>query len=207
MISLKECIAIALEQGNVGFQTPTALGSKLEILPSFNGTSVTGTDSIRAFAIDPATMANELERSLSKFDVQWINSLTWQKVDNPVAAQFLTFSSQYDTAALSSTLVKPLAHGRYRRHHLRHHLHQVRPAQHLDRQLRQPELRAAGAVHVRTAPVSGCSASMPTNCPHRTPAASCSTSSRPAASTPRASCSSASTSTSRRPTSRSASTT
>jgi outer membrane protein TolC len=111
MITLKECLAIALEQGNVGFQTPTALGQKLEILPSFNGTSVTGTDSIRAFAIDPATMSAELERSLSKFDAQWINSLTWQKVDNPAPAQFLTFSSQYDSATLSSTLVKPLPTG------------------------------------------------------------------------------------------------
>ncbi len=110
-ISLKECIAIALEQGNVGFQTPTALGSKLEILPSFNGQSVTGTDSIKAFAIDPAVQAAELERSISKFDVQWINSLTWQKVDNPTAAQFLTFSSQFDSAAISSTLVKPLPTG------------------------------------------------------------------------------------------------
>lgn len=111
MITLKECIAISLEQGNAGFQTPTALGTKLEILPSFNGQSITGTDSIKAFAIDPAVQAAELERSLSKFDVQWINSLTWQKVDNPTAAQFLTFSSQYDSASLSSTLVKPLPTG------------------------------------------------------------------------------------------------
>jgi outer membrane protein TolC len=111
MISLKECIAIALEQGNAGFQTPTTFGTKLEILPAFNGQSVTGTDSIRAFAIDPATQAAELERSLSKFDVQWINSLTWQKTDNPVAAQFLTFSSQFDSASISSTLVKPLPTG------------------------------------------------------------------------------------------------
>jgi outer membrane protein TolC len=110
-ITLKECLAIALEQGNSGFQTPTALGSKLEILPAFTGSTMTGTDSIRAFAIDPATQANELERSLSKFDVQWINSLTWQKVDNPTAAQFLTFSSQYDSASISSTLVKPLPTG------------------------------------------------------------------------------------------------
>jgi outer membrane protein TolC len=111
MISLKECIAIALEQGNAGFQTPTALGSKFEILPSFNGQTVTGTDSIKAFAIDPATQAAELERSISKFDVQWINSLTWQKTDNPTAAQFLTFSSQFDSASISSTLLKPLSTG------------------------------------------------------------------------------------------------
>ena len=102
---------LRLEQGNSGFQTPTALGSKLEILPAFTGTTMTGTDSIRAFAIDPATQANELERSLSKFDVQWINSLTWQKTDNPTAAQFLTFSSQFDSATISSTLVKPLPTG------------------------------------------------------------------------------------------------
>jgi outer membrane protein TolC len=111
MISLKECMAIALEQGNAGFQTPTALGSKFEILPSFNGQSVTGTDSIKAFAIDPAVQAAELERSISKFDVQWINSLTWQKTDNPTAAQFLTFSSQFDSASISSTLLKPLPTG------------------------------------------------------------------------------------------------
>jgi outer membrane protein TolC len=111
MMTLKECIAIALEQGNVGFQTPTALGSKLEILPAFTGRTLTGTDSIRAFAIDPAVLSAELERSISKFDVQWINSLTWQKVDNPTAAQFLTFSSQFDQATISSTLVKPLPTG------------------------------------------------------------------------------------------------
>jgi outer membrane protein TolC len=111
MITLKECIAIALEQGNVGFQTPTNLGSKLEVLPSFSGRTLTGTDSIRAYSIDPSVLSAELERSLSKFDAQWINSVTWQKVDTPTAAQFLSFQNNRDVFNITSTLVKPLPTG------------------------------------------------------------------------------------------------
>ena len=40
-------------------------------------------DSIRVFALDPAIAAAEVERALSKFDARWINSITWNKVDNP----------------------------------------------------------------------------------------------------------------------------
>src|SRR5947199_81638 len=67
---------------------------KQDFLPTFTGQGVTGTDAIRAFALDPAIAGANIERSLSKFDARWINSMSWQKNDNPVAAQFVSFQSQ-----------------------------------------------------------------------------------------------------------------
>jgi outer membrane protein TolC len=111
MMTLRECIALALEQGNVGNQVPTAIGTKVDLPNQFTGRAVTGSDSIRVFAVDPATQAAELERSLSKFDARWINSVSWQKVDTPTAAQFLSFQNSRDVANLTSTLEKPLPTG------------------------------------------------------------------------------------------------
>ncbi len=111
MISLRECVAIALEQGATGNQVPTNFGFKVDVPNQFTGRAVTGADSIRVFAVDPATQSAELERSLSKFDAQWINSMTWQKVDTPTAAQFLSFQNSRDAASLSTTLAKPLPTG------------------------------------------------------------------------------------------------
>jgi outer membrane protein TolC len=110
-ITLKECIAIALEQGNTGIQSPTNFGFKNDAAAQFTGRAVSGSDSIRVFAIDPAIAAGELERSLSKFDARWINSMTWQKVDQPTAAQFLSFQNSRDAANLTTTLAKPLPTG------------------------------------------------------------------------------------------------
>ncbi|MDB5306831.1 MAG: Outer rane efflux protein [Gemmataceae bacterium] len=110
-VTLKECIAVALEQGNTGFQNPLQLGNKQDILPSFTGGTVASTDAIRAFALDPANVGSNIERALSKFDARWITSMQWQKNDNPVAAQFVSFQSQNDTANLSTALVKPLPTG------------------------------------------------------------------------------------------------
>ena len=111
MISLKECIAIALEQGNVGSLNSLNFGSKNEVTDSFAGRTISNTDAIRAYALDPGVFAADIERSLSKFDARWITSMQWQKNDNPVAAQFVSFQSQNDQANLSSSLVKPLPTG------------------------------------------------------------------------------------------------
>jgi outer membrane protein TolC len=110
-VTLKECIAIALEQGNVGTQSQQQFGFKNETGAQFNGRSVVGTDAIRAFSIDPAVAQADIERSLSKFDARWVTSMTWQKVDQPVAAQFLSFQQQRDAASLNSSLIKPLPTG------------------------------------------------------------------------------------------------
>lgn len=110
-ITLQECIARALEAGNVGGQSPNQFGFKSEQLVSFGGQTSNATDAIRAFALDPANTATTIERSLSKFDARWITSMTWQKVDQPVAAQFLSFQQQRDAASLTTTLAKPLPTG------------------------------------------------------------------------------------------------
>jgi outer membrane protein TolC len=113
-MSLKECMAIALEQGNVGSQSPNNLGFKNESLEQFAGQlsrNVSGTDAIRAFALDPAVAAAEVERSLSRFDARWTTTMQWQKLDQPVAAQFLSFQQSRDAATLSTTLSKGLPTG------------------------------------------------------------------------------------------------
>ncbi|HJZ54868.1 MAG TPA: hypothetical protein VKE74_07905, partial [Gemmataceae bacterium] len=73
--------------------------SKSELLPTFNpgqsfNANVGPTDVVRAFALTPAEVGANIERSLSKFDARWITSMQWQKVDQPVAAQFLNFQQQ-----------------------------------------------------------------------------------------------------------------
>jgi outer membrane protein TolC len=117
-MTLRECIALALEQGNVGVQTSQgasnggAFGLKIDNLAALNGgTLVTGTDAIRAFALDPAIAQPEVERSLSRFDARWITSMQWQKIDAPTPAGFLSFQNSQDAAQLNSSLVKPLPTG------------------------------------------------------------------------------------------------
>jgi outer membrane protein TolC len=114
-VTLKECIAIALEQGNTGLTSPfiTNVGTKNEISASGTGqgAAVTGLDPIRAFSLDPADSTASIERSLSKFDARWQSSMVWQKVDQPVAAQFLSFQQQRDAAHFESRIDKPLPTG------------------------------------------------------------------------------------------------
>ncbi len=111
MVTLKECIAIALEQGNVGGQSSSNFGFKSDGDPQFSGRGVDGSDAIRVFAVAPAIANAELERSLSKFDARWISSMQWQKLDQPIAAQFLSFQNSRDTANFATTLAKPLPTG------------------------------------------------------------------------------------------------
>lgn len=110
-ITLKECIAIALEQGNTGIQSATNPGLKVDALERQIGQSISNSDAVRVFALDPGLAASDLERSLSKFDTRWVSSMTWQKVDQPTAAQFLSFQNARDVARLDSTLFKPLPTG------------------------------------------------------------------------------------------------
>ncbi len=109
LLTLKEAIAIALEQGTVGGPA-TNPGFASDNLPQFTGRGISGTDTIRAFALDPAVAGAEVERALSKFDARWINAITWNKQDQPTLTLQQSFSNG-DSATLSSTLAKPLPTG------------------------------------------------------------------------------------------------
>ncbi|MGL4424093.1 MAG: TolC family protein, partial [Gemmataceae bacterium] len=110
-LSLKEAIAIAAEQGNLGAQGGLQNGGfQNDNLVNFAGRGVSGTDSIRALVLDPAVVGADMERSLSKFDARWITSMTWNKQDQATLSLQQSFSNG-DQAALSSTLAKPLPTG------------------------------------------------------------------------------------------------
>jgi outer membrane protein TolC len=82
-LSLREALAIALENGTVGLQSSLAHGSPNENLVSLQGTSVVGSDSIRVLALAPAMAAADIEASLAKFDAAWITSAHWTRSDEP----------------------------------------------------------------------------------------------------------------------------
>jgi outer membrane protein TolC len=110
-ITRMQAIAIALERGTEGGGLLGA-GQSNDRLPQSNGRGgrSSGTDAIRAFAMNPAADAAEVERALSKFDARWINSITWNKVDQPTLSLQQSFSNG-DRANLTSTLAKPLPTG------------------------------------------------------------------------------------------------
>jgi outer membrane protein TolC len=124
-MSLQEAMAIALERGTRGnpssflfqnFNLGTSglqsgfNGSYNDDLVSFAGRGVQGDDSIRAFALDPAIQAAEVEGALAKFDARFTTSMTWRKQDQQVANIFNNFNNG-DFAAFSAGLVKPLPTG------------------------------------------------------------------------------------------------
>jgi len=106
-LSLKEALAIAIEQGNTGAGIN---GTDNQALPNFQGRGTSGTDTIKAFVLDPAVAQAEVERSLSKFDARWISSMTWAKQDQATLSLQQSFSNG-DSASLTSTLAKPLPTG------------------------------------------------------------------------------------------------
>ena len=110
-VTLKEVMAITLEQGNVGSPSVNQPGNASDTFSAFTGRGSTGTDNLAAFAMDPAIAGAEIERSLSKFDARWVSSMTWQKIDQPFAVGFQSFLQNSDQAVLSSTLAKPLPTG------------------------------------------------------------------------------------------------
>lgn len=110
-VTLKECIAIAVEKGNLGSIGGTLnAGFVNDSLVQFNGRNTGGSDSIKALVIDPAVVGADIERSLSKFDARWISSLTWSKNDQPVV-NFQQQITNGDAATISTTLAKPLPTG------------------------------------------------------------------------------------------------
>ncbi len=109
-MSLQEAIAIALEQGNVGSQSPLFPGITNEGLVAFNGRFVAGSDSIRVLSLDPAITYSDIESALARFDARWLTSMTWQKNDQALTST-LTSLQNGDTASFSSGVYKPLPTG------------------------------------------------------------------------------------------------
>ena len=109
-ISLQEAISIALEQGNIGFQSAVSNGQNIDTLVSFTGRGVAGDDSIKVLSLDPAIAAADIEAALSKFDARWISSLTWNKRDDAIINVLQNFQNG-DQASFSTSLVKPLPTG------------------------------------------------------------------------------------------------
>jgi outer membrane protein TolC len=117
-MTLPEAMALALEQGNRGSQVSASVFAGLnrtgfgifgEDLLTF-GTRAFGDDAIRAFALEPAIYAADIEGALSKFDTRWLSTMNWQKNDTAVTNVFNNLSNG-DTAAFSSGLFKPLPTG------------------------------------------------------------------------------------------------
>ncbi len=124
-MTLQEAMALALERGTRGnasaflFQNfnlgASGLqsgfsGSYIDDLVQFAGRGIQGDDSIRAFALDPAIVAADIEGALAKFDARFTGSMTWQKRDQAVANIFNNFNNG-DFAAFSAGIVKPLPTG------------------------------------------------------------------------------------------------
>ncbi len=109
-ITLAECIATALEQGNTGSQSALFPGVVNDSLVQFNGQNVGGSDSIRVLALEPALTGANIERSLARFDARWISSAQWQKVDNGIVNSLTNFSNG-DQASISTGVYKPLPSG------------------------------------------------------------------------------------------------
>ncbi len=118
-ISLSECVSIAIEQGTVGFQNPLFPGIGQDTLVSFTGRGAAGSDAIRVFALEPAIIGNEIEKSLSKFDAVWTSSLNWNNTDRPIGTaidNFVTSSGGLNSietmdSSFNSTILKPLPTG------------------------------------------------------------------------------------------------
>jgi outer membrane protein TolC len=109
-MSLSEALAMSLELGNIGSQSPLFPGVVNDGLVAFGGNQVSGSDAVRVLAMDPAIVGSNIESALSRFDARWITSATWQKTDQPVSSGITSFSNG-DTAAISSGIYKPLPSG------------------------------------------------------------------------------------------------
>ncbi len=83
-LSLHEALAIALENGTIGTQTPATPGFASDAMGGFSGTLVQSADAVRVLALDPSIAATNIELSLSKFDVQWNTALTWNHTETPL---------------------------------------------------------------------------------------------------------------------------
>jgi outer membrane protein TolC len=119
-MTLAECIAIAMESGTrgstaVNLGIPNVGGGRsasvyLDDLTSFTGNGIAGDDAIRAFALDPAITATNIEGALSKFDARLLSTMTWQKNDTASANVFNNLQNG-DSANFNSGIYKPLPTG------------------------------------------------------------------------------------------------
>ena len=120
-MTLQEAIAIGLERGNIGSQFAGSLanlgtgGQRGNLFQDDLATSIrpgggSADDAIRAFALDPAIIATDIEGALAKFDARLTSSMTWRKQDQAVANIFNNFNNG-DFAAYSAGLIKPLPTG------------------------------------------------------------------------------------------------
>jgi outer membrane protein TolC len=96
-LSLREAIAIALENGTVGIQNALTPGTNIDTLGGFAARVVQSADGIRVLAFDPAIIASDIEISLSKFDTLWNTSLTWSRTETPLGISPTTFISPVST--------------------------------------------------------------------------------------------------------------
>ncbi|MFM7149486.1 MAG: hypothetical protein ACKO23_06550, partial [Gemmataceae bacterium] len=118
-ISLAECISIALEQGRVGQFNILFPGTANDNLVQFTGRGITGSDSIRVFALEPARVGAEIEASLSKFDAVVLAGLNWNTTDQPIGTPLQTFqagssnvnSIKTEEATPNLGIFKPMATG------------------------------------------------------------------------------------------------
>src|SRR5262249_18518656 len=123
-ISLAEAISISLEEGTVnGFQGPAVLGRNPTVndsLSVFTGQGITGSDPIRALALDPAIEGAVIQSALSKFAARFTSSLTWTTTEQPVGnaqsgIQAIGRPTQQaistQAADLTTSIIKPLPTG------------------------------------------------------------------------------------------------
>jgi outer membrane protein TolC len=108
-ITLSECIALALENGTVGSQSLRTIFNAVSILNtgtvffgnsddmvSFNGTQAQGSDSIRAFAYQPAIVETDIEASLARYDAVARSFVGFNTVNtNPSASQVQQPNGQF----------------------------------------------------------------------------------------------------------------
>ncbi|MCS7044906.1 MAG: TolC family protein, partial [Gemmataceae bacterium] len=83
-ITLEECLAIGLENGNTNSRlAATANGGTVDdTLASAGLTPTQISESIRVLALQPAIAQTYIENQLSRFDVQWVSSFITQNTDN-----------------------------------------------------------------------------------------------------------------------------
>jgi outer membrane protein TolC len=118
-LSLREAIAIALENGTVGSQNALAPGFAIDLLGGFQGRTVQSADGIRVLAFDPAIVANDIETALSKFDAFWNNSFSVSRTESPLGISPTTFTQtgpsiagvSTDNLNFNTALIKPLPTG------------------------------------------------------------------------------------------------
>lgn len=115
-VTLAECIAVALEQGNIGDTGLQGNANEIGAILTSNGSPIA--QNVRALAIDPAISGLDIDRALSKFDAVWTSSMQWTTTDRPVGTPLDTFQAgnsvnaiKTQAAQLQTGILKPLPTG------------------------------------------------------------------------------------------------